>query len=576
MSLEQINTTNFDTGELKQDLIDYLKSTGKFDDFDFEGSTLNTIIDLLVRNDLYNAFLANMLANESFIASAQLRGNVVAHAQKLSYTPKSKTVSRAIVDLKVIPSDKTNLDMTIDVPINTIFISTVGEQSFQFTTIDTFLMSLDENNDYVVNDVTLYQGQYLTNSFVHIAGEPIVIPNKNIDTTTLKVIVNEGGDLFEYELASSISDLGKDSQVYFLSENYEGLYQIEFGRDLISKEPSTNAVVTLSYINGEAEHGNGAKTFIAGTTIGGYGNIKITATQPAYGGSDREDTESVRFLSTKNYQAQDRALTASDYSVLIKKEFPFVESIKVWGGEDNEPPQYGKVFVSIISEDNLTRSVKNNIVSYLKTYNVGSITPEIIDSDPIRLDLTVLFAVDTKRATKTFNQLSQDISDVVSDFSSTHLESFNGYYNDSKLNDKIMAIRGIESCDITKRAVKTLRRLTFNNPAYDYRFDNELVPGTMLVENIEFDSSATNQYLADDGNGNIVAYKTTDSEQSEIIGTIDYATGALSFTLNIISDEPTFDLSVEPKHENFYIYNSKYLFIGNTKFETMELFPNKR
>jgi hypothetical protein len=215
-------------------------------------------------------------------------------------------------------------------------------------------------------------------------------------------------------------------------------------------------------------------------------------------------------------------------------------------------------------------------VSYLKSYNVGSITPEIIDSDPIRLDLTVSFAVDAKRATKTFNQLSQDISGLITEFSSTYLESFSGYYNDSRLSDQIMALRGIESCDITKRAVKSIRRLTFNNPAYDYRFDNEIVPGSLLVENIEFDSSATNQYLADDGKGNIIAHKTTDSEQTEVIGSIDYAIGALSFTLNIISDTLTFDLSVEPKHENFYIYNSKYLFIGNTKFETMELFPNKR
>lgn len=578
MSREEIQVTSFDHEELKQSLIDFLSATGKFDDFDFEGSALNTIVDLLVRNTHYDSFLANMVATESFLDSAQIRGNVVSHARKLSYVPRSATASRAIVDIKVVPADKSGLTNSIELPINTVFLATVSGQSYQFITNDSYVMTLDSNNDYVVTGVELFQGQRIENSFVHISGESVEIPNSTIDTSTLSVTSLESGEQYVFTLAESISELTGDENFYFLSENYNQNYIVEFGRDIIGREPENNSAITVSYVNTDDTHANGANRFIAASTVAGYANVQVTVDTAAYGGSDRETIEDVRFLAPQSYQAQDRAVVDTDYSMLVKRRFPFIQSLKVWGGEDNDPPRYGVVFLSVISEQGeiLTRSVKQEIVSYLKDYNIGSITPEIVDADGIGLDLTVNFAYDSRFTSKTFNQLSQEIQAVIDQYNEDNLQQFDRFYNDSRLTDLIMAIRGLQSVDITKTAKTEFNVLRFANPSYSYNFRNELVPGSLLIEDFTADVSAVSENISDDEDGNVVYTKVIDGVTTNTnIGTIDYDSGELSFSINMVQSSNRFFAYVEPKDENFYVYNNKYVYIDTSSFERLDLFPKR-
>lgn len=578
MARQDVDVTSFDHEDLKQSLIDFLKASGKFDEFDFEGSAINTLIDMLVRNTHYDSFLANMLANESFIDGAQIRGNVVSHAQKLSYTPRSATASRAIIDVKVIPADKTNLDTTIEIPTNTVFLATVNGESFQFITNDSYIMTLDSNNDYVVSDVEIFQGQRIENSFVHIANDTIEIPNSRIDTSTLAVSSLESGEQYVFELAESISELTLDRNFYFLSENYRQNYEVEFGKNIISREPENNSAITVSYINTETEHANGASSFIPASTINGYANIEVDVTQNSYGGSDREEIEDIRFLAPKTYQAQDRAVVESDYSILVKKRFPFIQSLKTWGGEDNDPPRYGVVFMSIISDQGqvLTRSIKREILSYLEDYNIGSITNEIVDSEGIGLDLTVHFAFDSRLTNRTFNQLKSEIDTIVDTYNDNNLERFDNYYNDSKLSDLIMDIRGIETVNIEKTAKVQFDVLRFDGPSYSYNMKNPLTPGTFIIDNFSADANATSQVITDDTDGNIVYTKTVSGVTTDTdIGTIDYDSGEFEFSINMIQDDLRFFARVEPLNENFYVYNNKYLYIDTTTFELIETFPKR-
>lgn len=572
---QELNITSFDHEDLKQSLITFLQSTGKFDDFDFEGSTLNTIIDLLVRNTHYDSFLANMLANESFIASAQLRNNVVSHAQKLSYTPRSRTATRAIIDVKVIPADKSSLLENISIPANTVFLANVAGQSYQFITRDSYTMSLDSNDDYVAEGVEIFQGQLITNSFSHVAGTNIEIPNENVDTSTLVVTSIENGSNNVFQYATAISDINIGDDYYFLSENFRGLYEVDFGKDIISREPVDGSVINLTYINTEDTHANGASSFIAGSLIAGFSNIQVTTVQAGYGGDEKEDIEEIRFLAPKAYQAQDRAVSDSDFSVLIKKQFPFVRSIKVWGGEKNDPPVYGTVFVSIISDQGnaLTSNIKSEIISYLEGYNVGSITTEIADSDKISLDLDIQFAVDKTQTSKTFNQIQSDVQTVIDSFNENRLKNFDRYFNKSKFIDQIMNIAGVESMYLDVTVKKELDKLTFTDPIYTYNFKNPIQEGSLLIENISAALGGSNYVIRDDKAGNIVLYYTVSGiQQSLTIGTIDYTTGEIDFSLNMSQSDSTFIVQVTPKESNVYVYNNKYIEIDKTTYSKLSLF----
>lgn len=564
----QLKTTNFDHEEIKASLIEFLESTDEFGDFNYEGSAINTIIDLLTRNTTYTAYLANMLANESFIDSAQLRQSIVSHAQKLSYTPRSTTAARTTGTIKVYPSNTTNLDKYIEAQEGVIFMSSVGNESYTFTTKDVYTLELINSEYYQADGIELIQGQLVKNTFTY-SGNPIQLPNSRIDTSTIKIDVVDDGEPSVYTKATSIVNLSADKKVFFLSENNYGLHQIEFGRDILGQEPSIGSTITVSYIFAELNHANGLEKYVSASKVAGFSNVVFEADQPAWGGFEAEDKETIRFLAPKIYQAQDRALTGDDYIPLIQSEYPFIRSIITWGGEENDPPRYGNVFMSFILDEDqfLTQSVKDNILKFLKDRNVGSITPVIVDPEGFGMDVIVEFNYDDRLTNKTFNQIGAELKSIVYEYNVDGVNSFGNYFNDAYLIQRFMNERGVQTANIKTTVFSEFDVLRFANPRYNIKFENPIVEGSIQLKDFIVDPNGSDHTLYDQ-NGNLYITFVRDSTVIRMnVGTVDYDTGDIEFTANFLQDELVLRIYATPKNENFYVSKNKYVFINSVEYK---------
>lgn len=574
---KELQVTSFDHDDLKSSLIEFLKSTQEFGDFDYEGSYINTLVDLLVRNSHYSAYLANFVASESFMDSAQIRSSAVSHALKLSYVPRSRTASRLVCDVVATPQDTNNIPSNIVMDAGTTFLVSDGNSTFSFVSHEDHVMTFSATEGgYVARDVDLYQGQRVTNQFVHTPNTKIEIPNPDLDTSTMLIEVAASGNLNErssYRKADSIQELDSTERFYFLGESVNGLPTIEFGRDILGEEPADQSVVYVTGINVEKEHAIGNVTLVPASTIAGYSNITATVTSPAIGGDEREDIESIRYLAPKVYQAQERALTDSDYVPLIKRQFPFIKSAITWGGEKNDPPRYGSVFISILSQDGglVTSTIKQQIAAYVSDYNVGSITPIITDPTKFGLDISVAFAYDSRKTNKSFNELSSLIVAETQAYNNTQLNDFGLYYNESRLLVNLNDIKGIETVDIEKEVFYELDVLRFSNPVYQVNFDNAIVPGSVRMEDFMIASNGTDHILYDDEDGNLlVDYTVNGTVTTSNVGEVDYDTGVVEFTINMIQEATTAKLYIKTTKDNFYVEQNRVVYIDEVNTSLLE------
>lgn len=552
----ELAVTSFDHNELKESLIEYLRTKEGFEDINYEGSAINTIVDLLVRNSTYTSFQANMLANESFIQSAQIRGNVSAHAQKLSYVPRSRTASRALVDLTVIPSD-TPTEFVLNESPGLVFLANVAGESYTFTTRDALSFSYNSTlGVYQALDVDIFQGQYLTIRSTY-RGEPIVINNPNIDTSTLRITIDNGEVVLSYSLANSLTELGPDRNVYFLGENTRGLYVIEFGKDLVGVEPSNGSIVTMEYINTQDSIANGVNSFIAASTIGGYSNIEVDVKNKSYGGFERDSIDDIRFIAPLAYQAQNRALAPADYEVLIREAFPFIRSVRAWGGEDNDPPRYGNMMIAVIPEAGLeiTSTLSNRIISTIQQKAVGSVTPIIVAPNIFELDLSISYRIRTSVANVVdYSSVESFILNTTTNYSNENLRRFSTYYNESELVDLLKNRRDIESVSIKKSVSSILTSYQNVESIYEVDFLNALEPKTFSVTGFAINSSASLEKIEDNAQGSIIyTYVSAGITRTSEIGTIDYETGKCSFIARFTHSTPSIMLKVEPSEDNFYV-----------------------
>jgi len=573
MSRSDLTTTTFDPEAIKRSLIEFLQSTDEFGDFNYEGSAINTMVDLLTRNTTYTAYLANMLANESFLDSAQLRASVVSHAEKLSYIPKSTTASRLVCTIEVTPASTPD-ETAVIMDAGSVFLSNVAGVTFSFVSNRAYTLTYSATRGtFRATDVELFQGQRLTNRFIHLANTKLMIPNANCDTSTLTVLSREivGGESGRvYTEASSLEELSLNSSIYFRSEDSSGRPTIEFGRGILGNEPPTDATIEVTYIATEEDHANGVRSLMAATPIDGYSNISVEVTIPSYGGSAREDIERIRFLAPKLYQAQDRALTDSDYIPILKQQFPFISSAISWGGEDNEPPAYGNVFISIISDegDLVTNAVKQQMVNFVRNKNVGSVTPVIVDPEQFGLDLEVGFAFDDRLTNKTYNDLETEIRSVVHKYG-TMLNEFDEFFNYSTLIHDIRAIRGVSSVVLYKKVFKDIEVLRFDNPVYNASFKNPITPGTVHAEDFIINTQASGHKLYDRNGSIYISYGLSGQTVEQEVGTVDYEDGVIDFTVNFIQPEPDIRLYVETDWRNFYVRQNRVVYINSVFTRTL-------
>ena len=446
--MRQLNVTELDFDQIKNNLKDYFRNKpgGEYSDWDFEGSGLNQLIDILAYNTHYNAIVAHNAMNESFIDSAQIRSNVVSRAKLLGYTPRSQTSSMAKLKLVFDSSVNSNLS-TFTLYKGNSFTTQADGETFTYITRDDYTAVLDDINlEYVFDDVVVYEGEMIESTFIVESGskdQKFIIADNTIDLehATVNVYENAFSNAFEtYSEFKSLSGVAPQSTVYFINENYDGNYEIKFGDDVFGKRPEPLSVIRIAYLSTSGSASNGANVFKWASP--GEVSPTITTLSPSTNGSAKEDIESIRNNAPLSFVAQNRAVTSTDYKTLVSQMVNNVETISVWGGENSVPPQYGRVFISIkpYSAETLTELDKTFLLRDLMEKRIIGIQPVIVDPEYTYLYLDVLLKYDTNRTSFSAGQLITKTENLLVDFNAKNLQKFDGVFRYSHLLSEIDAV----------------------------------------------------------------------------------------------------------------------------------------
>ena len=556
MASNKLEVSDFDFDSIKANLKTFLQSQTEFQDYNFEGSGFSILLDVLAYNTHYLGFNANMLANEMYLDSADIRKNIVSLAKMLNYTPSSVRSPEASIDIEV--NDATGSTLTM--PKGTIFTTTVSGVGYQYLTNEDYTIT-PTNGIFNFSDVDIYEGTLVTFRYTVNNEDPdqkFIIQNANADTTTLKVSVQESSTNTTtniYSLAGGFNSVTDTSKVYFLQEVEDGKFEVYFGDGVLGAAVSTGNIVILEYIVTNRDESNGASTFTLATTIGGFSDITITTNSVSQGGNAAESKESIRFNAPLGYATQNRAVTTSDYETIVKSIYPNALSVSAWGGEDDETPVYGTVKIAIkaASGSTLTTSTKQNIITSLKAFNVASVRPVIVDPETTSVLITSTVKYDSRLTTKSATTLKSDVLNTITDYNTNTLQKFDSIFRYSKIlglidNTDTSIVSNITTIKIRKQFSPTLNSST----KYDIYFRNSLYNpvsgynasqgGILESSGFKVSGDTTNIYfLDDDGAGNVRRYRFLGGTRSYINntqGTINYSTGQITLnSLNITTIE---------------------------------------
>ena len=556
MASNKLEVSDFDFDSIKANLKTFLQSQTEFQDYNFEGSGFSVLLDVLAYNTHYLGFNANMLANEMYLDSADIRKNIVSLAKMLNYTPSSVRSPVASIDIEV--NDATGSTLTM--PKGTIFTTTVSGVGYQYLTNEDYTIT-PTNGVFNFSDVDIYEGTLVTFRYTVDKEDPdqkFIIQNANADTTTLKVSVQESSTNTTtniYSLAGGFNSVTDTSKVYFLQEVDDGKFEVYFGDGVLGAAVSTGNIVILEYIVTNRDESNGASTFTLATTIGGFSDITITTNSVSQGGNAAESKESIRFNAPLGYATQNRAVTTSDYETIVKSIYPNALSVSAWGGEDDETPVYGTVKIAIkaASGSTLTTSTKASIVASLRPFNVASVRPVIVDPETTSVLITSNVKYDSRLTTKSAATLKSDVLSTITDYNTNTLQKFDGIFRYSKLlglidNADTSIVSNITTIKIKKTFTPTLSSSTkyniyFRNALYNPVSGYNASQGGILESSgFKVSGDTTNVYfLDDDGAGNVRRYRLVGSVRTYAIntqGTINYTTGQITLnSLNITSVE---------------------------------------
>lgn len=481
---------DFDT--IKTNLKNYLKSQSEFSDYNFEGSGMSVLLDILAYNTHYMGYYLNMVSNEMFIDTALTRGSVVSHAKLLGYTPRSRIASRASLTLTITPVVG-DANSSIVIPRFTRFVSeTKDGVNYIFTNPNSRVVTKNTSSGlFVVQSLEIKEGQPVSFTYTHNSQtnpkQVFEIPDLGIDTSTLQVTVQtseQNANRETYTLAQDATDVDADALVYYLEENKNGKYQIYFGDDVIGKKISDGNIVIISYLVSSGETANSLKDFKLLDNILTGSTTSISLVAESSSGAPEETIDQVRFTAPKSFIAQNRAVTKNDYIALINRDYPYFEAVNVWGGEENAPPVYGKVFFTAkpLGGYEITQTeiefVKNSI---LKPFSVLTVTPEYVEADYNYLNLNVDVNFNPTRTNKTADEVRATIFSAIRNFANTNLDTFNNTFKVSRLS------RAIDDSEnsITNNDVKVIleKRFTVDTVLpkdYTLNFDTALKQGTTI------------------------------------------------------------------------------------------------
>lgn len=588
----QINLTDLEFDDIKRSLKLHLKAQPEFVDFDFEGSGMNILLDLLSNNTMYAAFMANMLANEMFLDTAAIRNSVVSHAKHVAYTPHSTQSASALLDVQITPPS-TQSPAAISIPRNTRFTVKVGAKSYTFLTKSATTVKPDSDGNYIATNLKVFEGSLREFQYVVDTDDPdqkFNIPDAAADTTSLVVTIqNSGSDSTTntYTLADNITTLTSTSKTFWLQEVDAGRFEVIFGDGVLSAALEDGNLVNLSYIitNGEAANGLSAITYSGGlaafninNTAYTTNNIVVTAVvEAASGGTAAESLESIKFTAPRFYESQNRAVTATDYRSLISLNFPFIETVAVWGGEEHVPVDLGTVYISLkpFAGTEISTTTEADITALMNKLSVITIDTAIVDPEYIYLTTTTTVKYDQALTTKASADIETDVFDVIEAYGDNTLEKFDRDFRYSQLstlidNADVSVLNNLTTINLQKRYTPTLA--TSEGQTLD--FNNTLK--ILTVSSTGFTVSGLVNYFDDDGlsvegSGIIRRYSLNDDGTKSYLdltaGTINYTTGAVvldAITVTAVSEtDLTIRITATPAIEDVAATRNQILLIDS-------------
>lgn len=569
------NPVNFNVGKLDYDgivqsLRDYLSYQTELRDYNFQGSALSTLINLLAYNTHYNAVYDNFALNEAFLDSAHKRESVISHASMLNYIPRSAKGSTAVVDISVYDDDFDSTLSSVTLPKYSVFTTAVNGVDYTFYTNSAYTLARS-NSTFTATGVTLHQGTYITiqRTYAGDRYQRIILDNENVDIDSIDVRVLHDQTVYTFTRAENIIDINDTSRVYFLTTDSRGHYQIEFGSGILGYALSSGDVITITYltVGSDPTGPNGASVFAYQGTLSSIGfsnnaTMSIITTTRAQGGCEPESTESIRFLAPKMFTTQDRCITANDYKTMILKNFDFVRSVNVWGGQDNDPPQYGKVFISIIPEQGqtITAYQQQSIESLLQSKKELTKLIEFVDPQYLNIIIDSTVHYRSSVSTNTSTDIENIVRNTINSYDDANLRDFGTILRFSQLSEQI------DSCESSIVSNTTKMMLSIDvDPVYDssysynIEFNNQIYQTSCAsdcVSSTGFYCTAGGEdrvcYIDDDPTtSSIRLYYRDDSDNKVIlstIGTINYTTGSITLNdLNISSVENgTWTITINP------------------------------
>jgi len=557
------SVVDLDFNTIKTDLKAFLKGQSNIRDYDFEGSNINTLIDVLSYNTYKNNFYTNMLANEMFLDTAELRDSVVSHAKELNYVPQSYHSAKAVIDLKLTPT----IDVTsISVPKWTSFTSSINGATKTFSTQDDVIVKPSTNSTgstvYETDNIPLYEGKIIdentqiTSSAVNT--HVVSISNKEVDTRHITVTVRESNTSSVnavWSKADTVFGLTSTSNVYFIEPAQNEKFNITFGDGVLGKKPSVGNIIQLKYRQSSGLTGNNGKIFTAGKKIGGHDSVATTVTN-SIGGTEAETIAQIKFNAPKAFQVQERAVTANDYKILVQKEFPSVVNVLAFGGEQLSPPEFGKVIIAVdlADADGVPQSTKRAIQSYLSSRTPISIDVKVVTPEILNLQVESKVNYNISVTTQTVSGIKAKATNALSAFANTNINAFDVTYRNSK------AVAAIDACDTSVVSSQLVTRLYkkftpsatlpasyvigYNN---ELQNDEEFVAATTkyslykpAITSTQFTYlTDTAAFIVDDGKGKLKIVKTDSADNFVVLladaGTVNYTSGLVNINSLLIS-----------------------------------------
>lgn len=569
MANSSINLVSLDVDTIKENLKTYLASQDIFQDYDFEGSNMSVLLELLSYNTYLNAFYLNMNGNEMFLDSALLRDSVVSHAKELNYLPRSFRSSYANVNITVTDPEGANTEYsTVLIPKGTSFTGRSGAKNFTFVT-DTNISTTGSNGVFSANDVLIYEGDYTSDIYTVNYNDPAryLITNKTVDTNsiTVAVIENNGANTFTYTLATSLFGLDSTSKVFFLQAAENNTYEVVFGDGVIGRKPLDRAAIIIQYRSCNGELPNGIRSFVSDGAIDGLSNISIVVNSAATGGGIPETVESIKFNAPRAFTTQERVVTADDYATILSANFSEINTVYAYGGEEAIPPQYGKVYVAVDlkTADALPPSKREEYRRFVKQRSPLSIDPVFVDPfyTYIKVDSTVKYNInETSLTTEDIKIL---VESAISNYNSNNLDGFNKTLYFSKFITAIDAAHSsIVSNDTEILAVKSFSPTigAIDNYSIDFglALRNDIGQIESYHDEVEYHIISSSEFIyngiqcffEDDGNG-ILRIATQEEDQHSTvleIGTVDYDTGVVTVS--------SFNPDAILGHSEIYLYGA--------------------